>query len=669
MEHTAARLAARLAAMVRRMPPRAILGLAAAFWGALLSVVAIGSYGGDMRAFVCLGERITHPAGLAAIPRTSEYGYDGQYYAALALDPFLRRAETVASLDAPFYRASRIGLPLTAWALAYGQPTVTVVFYQLLCWGGCVLAVYLTAVWLAAGRRPAVWALPIAISAGLATSMFRCTPDGAAVALILLALLWHARQRPGAAVVALVAATLVRETSFLAALAVAFVELRQRRWRQAIISVAAPLAALGAWQLYLRLHLAGAQADRGTGAFGVPFAWLPRKLARLAETGLTAGRMEVLGLIALAACFVALALVLGRFPRWSATEASFAGFGLMALALGYPVYVEVYAHARVLLALPCLATLLAAGEQRPAVRRAFAAVPLLLAVTGLLVLRAEFGLGTVRSAAARVLASAPAGGAPGRDDGAAPAPPVEHRPTATPTPTPTPPPPPALFLLPAARLDGHDNARWRTELVLENSSPSPARLRVELLLAGKDNSRPLARQVTLEGAGRLVTEDALGDLFAAAGSGALRVRSDGAPVNARLRTYDAAKKAPRGHFLEGRPESAALVPGRPAVLRNLANEPDARTRKRSNVGMLNVGPVPVDVEITLRGVNGAVLGRKAFALRPWEFRQVNDVFLALGAGKVGGGSATVATTTPGGAVLAYAAVVRRQPAGVTYVTP
>jgi hypothetical protein len=228
---------------------------------------------------------------------------------------------------------------------------------------------------------------------------------------------------------------------------------------------------------------------------------------------------------------------------------------------------------------------------------------------------------------------------------------------------------PAMVLLPAARIDGHDSARWRTELVIENRSPSTARVTVELLLAGEDNAAPPAKELTIEAGGRFVSEDAVGELFAADGAGALRVQSGGGPVQARLRTYDAARKAPRGHFLDAVPETAGFGPGRAALLRNLANDPDPDTRKRTNVGLLNLGAVAIEVEIALRDESGKPLGKKALWLRPREFRQVNDIFSELDADRSPGGSAEVTTATPGGSLLAYAAVVRKQPAGVTYVTP
>ena len=142
-------------AALGRMPPRAVLAVAAAFWAVALGLTVLGQHGGDPRALLRLGELRDHPQALAGVPRSSEHGYDGQYYATLATDPLLRRPETVACLDAPFYRAGRIGAPIAAWLLAFGRPQLAVVLYQLLCWAGCLAAVHLVARWLAAERLPA----------------------------------------------------------------------------------------------------------------------------------------------------------------------------------------------------------------------------------------------------------------------------------------------------------------------------------------------------------------------------------------------------------------------------------------------------------------------------------------------------------------------------------
>jgi hypothetical protein len=72
---------------------------------------------------------------LASVPNSN--GYDGQFYAQLALDPSLRDPELKRIIDAPGYRARRILLPVSAAVLGFGRPWWTLQVYALLnvaCW-------------------------------------------------------------------------------------------------------------------------------------------------------------------------------------------------------------------------------------------------------------------------------------------------------------------------------------------------------------------------------------------------------------------------------------------------------------------------------------------------------------------------------------------------------
>ncbi len=74
---------------------------------------------------------------LATVPASN--GYDGQFYAQIALDPLLRSPELANVLDAPTYRARRILTPATATVFGLGDPWWTLQAYALLnvfCWLG-----------------------------------------------------------------------------------------------------------------------------------------------------------------------------------------------------------------------------------------------------------------------------------------------------------------------------------------------------------------------------------------------------------------------------------------------------------------------------------------------------------------------------------------------------
>ena len=315
------------------------------FWTLVVVVLACGHYAGDIRGLLCVGEEAYLPAAFETVPRSGPSGYDGQQYAALATDPLLRDFDTTRAFDAPVYRAGRILIPLLAWLLALGHASPAIVAYQLLCWGLGVAAVFVVARWLAAEGRSPWWALPLVCSAGLAAAMMRSTPDAAALALMLAALFLHARGRFVPAVVMAVAAVLARETSYLAALAIAFEELWRRRVARAAAFVLIPLVPLAAWHLYLRSVL-GPPRPLGVSRFTTPFAWVPEKLPVVfAASGIS--WQEVFGLLAIAATTVAFILVASRPTTWAAPELAFLAFGALGLVLTDRVYVETWGYARI----------------------------------------------------------------------------------------------------------------------------------------------------------------------------------------------------------------------------------------------------------------------------------------------------------------------------------
>jgi hypothetical protein len=234
---------------------RSVAGVAAGafvLWAVVIAMVAGAKFGGDPRGLLFLGTRFYHPPAFAGIPRVGRFGYDGQFYAALAIDPWLRSPETVKALDAPAYRATRILVPMAAWLVTLGRPQAAIVAYQGLCWALSILAVAVAAAWLRREGGSPWWALLLACNAGLVTAMLRTTLDGAAVFFVVAAL-WLARQRQhGGAVPMAAAGNLCREISCIVPLAQAVHEGTARRWKRALAYAVLPLLPVLAWQAYMR---------------------------------------------------------------------------------------------------------------------------------------------------------------------------------------------------------------------------------------------------------------------------------------------------------------------------------------------------------------------------------------------------------------------------------
>ena len=367
-----------------------MLGVAAItllVWAGLLAVVSQVKFAGDPRGFLFLGERLYHPAAFDGIPRCGRYGYDGQFYAALATDPFLRSPDTLKALDAPAYRASRILLPLLAWCAVLGNARAATVAYQVLCWVLSVLAVVAVSLWLRQEGRSPWWGLVLGVNAGLVTAIFRSTQDGAAVCLIV-ATLWLARRhRRGWPLGTASAAILCRETGYAAPLAVAVHELVERRYRRALQYVLVPLVPQLAWQAYLQTTWHPNVGLPASVAF--PAIALAGKLAAILGARPVLLSQEFWG--TLAACLTVLAGLVVAFGkrRFEPERLLFTAFAVLALCLAPRAYADVYGFSRHLIAAPFLAVAIAARENSRWARVLLLCAPVAFSIAGLLMIAGE----------------------------------------------------------------------------------------------------------------------------------------------------------------------------------------------------------------------------------------------------------------------------------------
>lgn len=246
----------------------AILALVACRWDSRTGLTALIRFGDDFAA-----RRLPSVASLpvASVPGA---GYDGQFYAQLAVEPDVRRPEVQAALDAPAYRAQRILLPLLAhlavrpwWVLH------AFVLLSLGAWMGFALLWWREAVELAPARAPWVWIAGV-LSLGALDSLRFSLVDLPATLAVLLAV---RRVRTGGTAGAagwLAAAGLTRETALLALPGLA----DSRDWRQWGRAALAAGPAL-AWFVWLHAHLP-ASAGGFTGNFGWPGLALGAHLVR-----------------------------------------------------------------------------------------------------------------------------------------------------------------------------------------------------------------------------------------------------------------------------------------------------------------------------------------------------------------------------------------------------
>ncbi|MFH1175808.1 MAG: hypothetical protein V1750_00260 [Acidobacteriota bacterium] len=364
-----------------------IAGLSAAFWLLVLLLVGHLRFANDLRGFLFLGSDFSHPPALAGIPPYGEQGYDGQFYAALATDPFISRHETVRSLDTPSYRGSHLLAPLLAYLTAFGQPAAAIRTYQGLVWLGALAAVVLAAALLKREGRSPWWALLLVPNAGLAASIMRSTPDGLALALALASLWFYAQGRRRLALLTITLATLTREIYLVGALAYAWQELREGRRQGAASFAGWPLGLLVAISTWL--HITVAPLTPLGGSLGIPFRWVMQKFDQMLAANIKFTSIELWGFVALVAVLLSLSGYNRREERLAIEDWTYLAFMALSWTLSFAVYVDVYGYTRALMILPFLAVVLAARQEDLGKRLVLLSVPAMFAFVGLLMVRAE----------------------------------------------------------------------------------------------------------------------------------------------------------------------------------------------------------------------------------------------------------------------------------------
>ena len=295
-------------------------------------------------------------------------GYDGQFYAQIAVagNPF--DPELVTALDSPSYRNRRALVPALAHVLGLGRPALVLDVYALcnvLVW--LILAVLLARWWFPPRNlhNLLAWA-GLLFGVGMMISVARSLSDAPALLLIAAGGRAVERKRPLLGALLLGAAGLARETSVLAApvLLPGGVRLEGRRaWLQAAGRIAICVLPAAAWMLVLRAHFGYMGGGRN---FAAPLSGFAGKLGELHE-GWSAGGLAVIKnelLVALSLAVQVGFVVARPRPRepWWAIGAPFA---LFALCLGDPVWEgNLSAAARVLLPLTLAFNLLVPRTRR-----------------------------------------------------------------------------------------------------------------------------------------------------------------------------------------------------------------------------------------------------------------------------------------------------------------
>ena len=206
--------------------------------------------------------------------RPNATGYDGQFYAQLAVDPLLLDPATAEALDQPSYRARRILFSWTAFLLGLGQPWLIVHAYAIqnaFFW--LVLALLLLRWFPARDFQSFCLWFACVFAHGVTVSVVRALPDGPSLLLLCLAVLATERARTGLAAALAGLAGLAKETNLIwSTVLVAPSDLRAHGWRRLCRRGALVLAPLASWMGYLWLMDYTLATVAGTRNFATPLS-------------------------------------------------------------------------------------------------------------------------------------------------------------------------------------------------------------------------------------------------------------------------------------------------------------------------------------------------------------------------------------------------------------
>lgn len=233
---------------------------------------------GSISRFILVGRHFATPAQLPhGMPVARTYGYDGQFFYRLALNPLnFHQTAYGITMDRP-YRYMRIGYPALTWLVSLGQHFLVPVMLVAVNIAAIGALGYLGALFAADGGRHALAGLMVPGYFGLITSLSRDTAEPLGAVCLLAGLLAIRARRPVLAAALLAYGALTRETVMVAVAALAIVRVvgilrGQARAGRDDLAWVVPTVVFAAWQVVVKAATGSIPllADSGRNA-GAPF--------------------------------------------------------------------------------------------------------------------------------------------------------------------------------------------------------------------------------------------------------------------------------------------------------------------------------------------------------------------------------------------------------------
>jgi hypothetical protein len=304
-----------------------------------------------------------------------ENGYDGQFYAQIALVPDLNKDVLDQVIDTPSYRSRRIGMPALANLLSFGNEMWVLYAYAVLpfvFW--LMLAFYLFRSPMISSWQGSFVCMAILCSSGTLISMARALPDLPALVLTYWAALGASGGIMGVFLLAL--AILFKETSLLSIPAIFSISglTHFSSFMKILIKGLMAVLPFAFWWMYV-YSIFGWGQSIGTGNFSIPGAEL--YLAVVRNMIFLINLDQWLPLEAIPHSFALVSLILQaiylitrinvKSPFWCMGI----GFAILLPFLGRAVLEDVHAYTRVMLPLTLAFNVLLAENRTQMSARSF----------------------------------------------------------------------------------------------------------------------------------------------------------------------------------------------------------------------------------------------------------------------------------------------------------